>query len=322
MDRVLNLLKDDISRVEARFRLDLDSRVPLIRKVGEYVLASGGKRIRPMLLLLCARLTGYRGEAHIGLASVVEFIHTATLLHDDVVDSAVLRRGQDSANAVWGNEASVLVGDFLFAKSFSIMVRNRNLDILRALSDATTQMAEGEVLQLISTCDLDLDEERYIEVVRNKTAVLLAAACRSGAILGDAPADRQDALAAYGMELGIAFQFMDDALDYVAEQEEFGKARGHDLLEGKVTLPLIHALRQCSPEERSRVEEIVDQEDLPQEDLAYVVDLIDKYDGIRFTRQRAAIFVDQAKARLAVFEAGPIKEALEIVADYVVSRSK
>ena len=223
MDRVLNLLKDDICRVEAQFRLDLDSRVPLIRKVGEYVLASGGKRIRPMLLLLCARLTGYQGEAHIGLASVVEFIHTATLLHDDVVDSAVLRRGQESANAVWGNEASVLVGDFLFAKSFSIMVRNGSLDILRALSDATTQMAEGEVLQLISTCDLALDEERYIEVVRNKTAVLLAAACRSGAILGEAAADQQEALAAYGMELGIAFQFMDDALDYVAEQEDFGQ---------------------------------------------------------------------------------------------------
>lgn len=322
IDRVLNLLKDDIRLVEAQFRLDLDSRVPLIRKVGEYVLASGGKRIRPMLLLLSARLTGYQGKAHIGLASVVEFIHTATLLHDDVVDSAVLRRGQESANAVWGNEASVLVGDFLFAKSFSIMVRNGSLDILQALSDATTQMAEGEVLQLISTCDLALDEERYVEVVRNKTAVLLAAACRSGAILGNAPTAQQEALAAYGMELGIAFQFMDDALDYVAEQEEFGKARGHDLLEGKVTLPLIHALRQCSGEERARVEDIVDQEDLPQQDLDYVIALIDKYDGIRFTRQRAAVFVNQAKARLAVFAPGPIKEALEVLADYVVSRSK
>jgi octaprenyl-diphosphate synthase len=322
MDRVLNLLNDDIQRVEAQFRLDLDSRVPLIRKVGEYVLSSGGKRIRPMLLLLSSRLAGYAGDAHIGLASVVEFIHTATLLHDDVVDSAILRRGQDSANAIWGNEASVLVGDFLFAKSFSIMVRGGDLDILRALSDATTQMAEGEVLQLISTCDLELDEERYIEVVRNKTAVLLAAACRSGAILGACTEAQQDALAAYGMNLGIAFQFMDDALDYVADQEEFGKARGHDLLEGKVTLPLIHALRQCSTAERQRVEEIVDQDDLPQDDLDYVIDLIDKYDGILFTRERAAVFIGQAKACLEIFEDGPIKEALCILADYVVSRSK
>ncbi len=322
MDRVLNLLADDIQLVEAQFRKDLDSRVPLIRKVGEYVLSSGGKRIRPMLLLLSARLVGYTGDAHVGLASVVEFIHTATLLHDDVVDSAVLRRGQDSANAIWGNEASVLVGDFLFAKSFSIMVRGGNLDILRALSDATTQMAEGEVLQLISTCDLDLDEEHYIEVVRNKTAVLLAAACRSGAILGDCPKEQEDALAAYGMDLGIAFQFMDDALDYVADQEEFGKAQGHDLLEGKVTLPLIHALRQCTADERQRAEVIVDQDELPQEDLDYVIKLIDTYDGILYTRERAGIFIDQAKARLNVFAEGPIKEALCILADYVVSRAK
>ena len=179
-----------------------------------------------------------------------------------------------------------------------------------------------EVLQLISTCDLELDEQRYIEVVRNKTAVLLAAACRSGAILGDCAERQQEALAAYGMDLGIAFQFMDDALDYVADQKEFGKARGHDLLEGKVTLPLIHALRQCSGQERRRVEEIVDQEDLPDDDLDYVIKLIERYDGILFTRQRAATFVDQAKSQLDVFEEGPIKEALCILADYVVSRAK
>jgi octaprenyl-diphosphate synthase len=222
MERVLALLNDDMHRVELQFREDLASRVPLIRKVGEYVLASGGKRIRPMLLLLSARLAGYQGDAHIGLASVVEFIHTATLLHDDVVDKAVLRRGQDSANAVWGNEASVLVGDFLFAKSFSIMVRGGSLAILQVLSDATTMMAEGEVLQLVSTCDLDLAEECYIEVVQHKTAVLLAAACRCGAILGGVPTEQAEALAAFGMDLGIAFQFMDDALDYVADQAEFG----------------------------------------------------------------------------------------------------
>ena len=211
-----------------------------------------------MLLLLSAQLAGYQGNAHIGLASVVEFIHTATLLHDDVVDSAVLRRGQDSANAVWGNEASVLVGDFLFAKSFSIMVREDNLDILRTLSDATTLMAEGEVLQLISTSDVDLDEERYIEVVRNKTAVLLSAASRCGAILGGCSAEEEEALANYGMDLGIAFQYMDDALDYVADEDEFGKECGHDLLEGKVTLPLIYTLHKCTADEKARVAAIVE----------------------------------------------------------------
>ncbi len=321
MDFVLKLLNDDIRRVEEQFREDLASRVPLIRKVGEYVLASGGKRVRPMMLLLSAQLSGYQGSAHIGLASVVEFIHTATLLHDDVVDSAVLRRGQDSANAVWGNEASVLVGDFLFAKSFSLMVREGNLDILRTLSDATTQMAEGEVLQLISTSDVELDEERYIEVVRNKTAVLLSAASRCGAILGGCTSEEEESLAAYGMDLGIAFQFMDDALDYVADQSEFGKECGHDLLEGKVTLPLIHTLIHCNAEERDRVADIVEQEVLPDEDLQYVIGLIHSYDGIGYTRERAKALVKTAKGHLAGFADCPAKQAMLRLADYIVSRS-
>jgi octaprenyl-diphosphate synthase len=321
MEFVLNLINEDVRRVEEQFREDLTSRVPLIRKVGEYVLASGGKRVRPMLLLLSARLAGYEGKAHIGLASVVEFIHTATLLHDDVVDSAVLRRGQESANAVWGNEASVLVGDFLFAKSFSIMVREGNLEILKTLSDATTQMAEGEVLQLINTSDVDLDEDSYIEVVQNKTAVLLSAASRCGAILGGCSSEDEESLAAYGMDLGIAFQFMDDALDYVADQSEFGKECGHDLLEGKVTLPLIHTLNQCSAEERSRIAEIIEQIELPEDDLKYVIDLIHSYDGIAYTHERARALVESAKGHLATFPECPAKEALQRLADYVVSRS-
>ena len=321
MDFVLKLINDEVRRVEQQFREDLASRVPLIRKVGEYVLASGGKRVRPMILLLSARLAGYQGDAHIGLASVVEFIHTATLLHDDVVDSAVLRRGQDSANAVWGNEASVLVGDFLFAKSFSIMVRAGNLNILKTLSDATTQMAEGEVLQLISTSDVELDEERYIEVVQNKTAVLLSAASRCGAILGDCLSTEEEALAAYGMDLGIAFQFMDDALDYIADQSKFGKECGHDLLEGKVTLPLIHTLSHCTNEERQKVAAIVEQEVLPSADLQYVVSLIHSYDGIGYTRERAKTLVQSAKDQLAVFAECPAKEAMNRLADYVVSRN-
>ena len=321
MNFVLNLLNDEILRVEEQFRKDLESRVPLIRKVGEYVLASGGKRVRPMMLLLSAKLAGYQGESHVGLASVVEFIHTATLLHDDVVDSAVLRRGQDSANAVWGNEASVLVGDFLFAKSFSIMVREGNLEILKTLSDATTQMAEGEVLQLISTCDVELDEARYIEVVRNKTAVLLSAASRCGGLLGACPPEQEEALSAYGMDLGIAFQFMDDALDYVADQDAFGKECGHDLLEGKVTLPLIHTLKRCNAEERKRIAGIIEQETLPEEDLKYIVGLIHSYDGIDYTRDRAKLLIESAKGHLALFADCPAKEAMIRLADYVVSRN-
>jgi octaprenyl-diphosphate synthase len=322
MEKALALIHDDMAGVEAQFKHDLASDVALIRKVGEYVLASGGKRIRPMLLLLCARLTGYTGDKHVGLASVVEFIHTATLLHDDVVDSAVLRRGNASANAVWGNEASVLVGDFLFAKSFSIMVRGGNLKILQALSDATTTMAEGEVLQLVSTCDLDLDEEHYISVVRSKTAVLIAAACQVGGVLGEVNEELETALHEFGMALGIAFQFMDDALDYVADQAEFGKATGHDLEEGKVTLPLIHALRQCTEQERERLAEIVELDELSDEDLDYVVELINCYDGIGYTRLRARDLVDKAKGFLAGFSDGPVKDALFALADYAVSRRK
>lgn len=322
MEKVLNLINDDLARVEEQFKKDLTSEVTLIRKVGEYVLGSGGKRMRPMLLLLSARLAGYTGDQHIGLASVVEFIHTATLLHDDVVDSAVLRRGQESANAVWGNEASVLVGDFLFAKTFSIMVREGNLDVLRTLSDATTQMAEGEVQQLINTCDLDMDEERYLDVIRNKTAILIAAACRVGAILGESSPEKEEALAEFGMDLGIAFQLMDDALDYVAEEADFGKAQGHDLEEGKMTLPLIHALRHCSSDERDRVATIVDEEQLSDDGLAYVLGLINQYGGIDYTRDRAAQLVTSAKEKLQIFAAVSERDALETVADYVISRNK
>jgi len=322
MERVLSLLNDDLKKVEEQFKHDLASDVYLIRKVGEYVFASGGKRMRPILLLLAARLAGYQGDRHVGLASVVEFIHTATLLHDDVVDGAVLRRGQDSANAVWGNEASVLVGDFLFAKSFSIMVRAGNLEILRILSDATTQMAEGEVQQLISTCDLDLAEAQYLNVVRDKTAILIAAACEVGGVLGGLPADDVAALAAFGMEIGVAFQLMDDALDYVADQAEFGKVQGHDLEEGKMTLPLIHALRQCTAAERARVAAIIEDETLSDDDLHAVVELIHRYDGIGYTRSRAAELAADAKGHLQRFPVSEARTALEIVADYVVSRRK
>ncbi len=322
MDKALALLKDDLLKVEAQFKKDLASDVALIGQVGEYVLASGGKRLRPMLVLLCARLAGYSGEMHIGLASVVEFIHTATLLHDDVVDSAVLRRGNASANTVWGNEASVLVGDYLFAKSFSIMVGGGNLKILKALSDATTRMAEGEVQQLINTCDLGLAEESYMTVVRNKTAVLIAAACQCGGILGTVSAEQERALNEFGMDLGIAFQFMDDTLDYVAEESEFGKAKGHDLAEGKVTLPLIHALQKCSESERRRVEKIVEQEDLGDEELGFVLSLINRCDGIGYTRRRALQIVEGAKEKLVLFPEGDEKAALCELADYVVERRK
>lgn len=322
MDKALVLLKDDLALVEARIRDYLESDVPLIRKVGEYVLSSGGKRLRPLLLLLSARLSGYRGEQHIALASVIEFIHTATLLHDDVVDSAVLRRGNASANTVWGNEASVLVGDYLFAKSFSIMVRNGNLRVFQVLSDATTTIAEGEVQQLLNTCDVELGEECYMRVVRSKTAILIAAACRCGGLLGDVSADQEEALADFGMDLGVAFQLMDDALDYVADEAEFGKAKGHDLAEGKMTLPLIETLRRCNPAERAQVEEIVNCDELSPAALQQVSLLIERHDGIGYTQRRAAELVARAKTRLAVFPESSALQAMHELADFVVQRRR
>ncbi|MFZ3208461.1 MAG: polyprenyl synthetase family protein [Geobacteraceae bacterium] len=322
MEAVLALIGKELESVERRFRKDLQSDVPLIRKVGEYILSSGGKRIRPALLLLSAKLCGYRGNRHIPLASVIEFIHTATLLHDDVVDSANLRRGIASANTLWGNEASVLVGDFLFSKSFSLLVEDGDLRVLKALSDATTTIAEGEVLQLACTSDLEITEEHYVEVIRSKTAILLAAACQSGAILGDAEPEREAALTDFGMGLGIAFQLMDDALDYVASEKQFGKSIGHDLEEGKITLPLIHTLLKCTAVERSRIAGIVVQEFLPPEDFQTVFDLVDRYGGIDYTITTAQSYIDQASTHLRIFPASPVKTALFDLADYVVTRVK
>jgi len=320
MQAALNIIGEDLVNVELQFRKDLESDVPLIRKVGEYVLSSGGKRVRPALLLLAARLCGYRGDQAVPLASVVEFIHTATLLHDDVVDSATLRRGLASANTLWGNEASVLVGDFLFSKSFSLMVGVGSLEILRVLSSATTVIAEGEVMQLLCTGELDLSEERYIDVVRSKTAILMSAACEAGAILGNASPARQKALADFGMSLGIAFQLMDDTLDYIATEEAFGKSIGHDLEEGKITLPLIHTLLHCTPAERSVIETVVEKDEMTLDDFRNVSGLVKQYGGITYTVDAARRYINECRSHLEVFETTPVAAALLGLADYVVTR--
>lgn len=321
MQAALNIIGEDLVNVELQFRKDLESDVPLIRKVGEYVLSSGGKRVRPALLLLAARLCGYRGDQAVPLASVIEFIHTATLLHDDVVDSATLRRGLASANTLWGNEASVLVGDFLFSKSFSLMVGVGSLDVLRVLSSATTVIAEGEVMQLLCTGEIDLSEERYIGVVRSKTAILMSAACEAGAILGKAAPARQQALADFGMSLGIAFQLMDDTLDYIATEEAFGKSIGHDLEEGKITLPLIHTLRHCTPAERSVIETVVDKDEMTLDDFRNVSGLVKQHGGITYTVDAARRYIDECRSHLGVFETTTVASALLGLADYVVTRN-
>ena len=322
MEAALALIEEDLKKVELQFVKHLQSDVPLIRKVAEYVFSSGGKRIRPALLLLSARLCEYSGDKHVSLASVIEFIHTATLLHDDVVDNAHLRRGIASANTLWGNEASVLVGDYLFSKSFSILVADGDLNLLQAMSNATTVIAEGEVLQLISMSDLDITEERYIEVIKSKTAILLATACQSGAILGKVSPERESALQNFGLELGIAFQLIDDTLDYVSSEKQFGKSIGHDLEEGKITLPLIHTLKNCTRDERETIALILEKDTLLKDDFTMVIGLVREYGGIEYSTGVAKEYITRSKARLDIFSDSPGKKALTDLADYVLTRQR
>jgi octaprenyl-diphosphate synthase len=321
MDKLVGLIGDDLVQVEAELKENLHCDVSLISKVGEYVLMSGGKRLRPVLLLLSSRLCGYQGGRQIPLASVLEFIHTATLLHDDVVDNAEIRRGNSSANSLWGNEASVLIGDYMYAKSFSVMVEHGDMRILDLLSSATTQMAQGEVLQLVKTGDIEATEEDYIDIVIKKTAVLISAACKTGAILGGVSREEEEALASYGMNLGIAFQLVDDSLDYTSQNEGFGKAIGIDLHEGKMTLPLIHLLRNADDLERNEVISLMERDvEIEEGDLRRVLELINRYKGIEYTIGKADGFIQNAKKNLEIFKDSEYKKALFTIADFVLKR--
>ncbi len=322
MKKALDLIRDSLSQVENRIRKNLDSDVPLIHKISDYLLASGGKRIRPMLLILCARLSGYKGENLIDLATAVEYIHTASLLHDDVVDGAVLRRGNASANSVWGNEASVLVGDFLFAQSFSIMVQLGNRKIMDILSRATVVMAEGEVLQLANVRNPVIDLSLYLDIVRSKTAALISAACQCGGVLGDVEPEQELALKNFGLDLGMAFQFTDDVLDYVGEVDEFGKARGNDFAEGKLTLPLIYALNRVPDANRKVMEGIFAGEAVREEDFKATVSFVEEEEGFSFARQEAAKMAASAKTNLDLFPDCGEKDALLELADHVISRRR
>jgi len=320
LERVFDLIERDLKKVDLEFRRNLRSSVPIISTIGEHLLFSGGKRFRPILLLLASRLCGYTGDGHISMASLVEFIHTATLLHDDVVDGAKLRRGSESANSRWGNEASVLVGDFLFTKSFSLMVEHGNQEILQTISRATTQMAEGELDELIHTNDLSTREEDYLSIISRKTASLISAATHVGAILGKVPENEERALVHFGLDLGIAFQLIDDKLDYTSNEEEFGKKIGIDLQDGKITLPLIAALRECTVAERNLIAEAVESDPITKEAFFEVVEIIERYEGVCYTWEKAKAYVEKAKAHLGLFPDSREKQALSDVADYVLER--
>lgn len=319
---VLSRFQDDMLRVEEAMHKRLASDVKLISTIGSHLFSGGGKRVRPLLLLASAKLCGYEGPRAIAHASVVELIHTATLLHDDVVDEADQRRGVPTANATWGNHASVLVGDYLFATSFSLMASDEDVRIMQAMAYAVTQLAEGEVLQLVNTCNLTEEEDEYLDVVKRKTASLILAACRIGAILGEAPLEKEEALALFGLETGMAFQLVDDALDYMAEEERLGKTVGKDLMEGHVTLPLIYLYRNATAAERQTIQDILLDDNVTRGQVEQVIGLMKDYKAIDYTLRTASRYVAQAKKRLSVFEATSAREALSTIADYIVTRDR
>ena len=320
---VLKEYQSDMERMESRIRESLGTDVALIRQVSTYILGAGGKRFRPLLHLLSARLCGYRGhDAEYVIGSVVEFIHTASLLHDDVIDEASVRRGRSSANSIWGNQASILVGDYLYSKALFHGVRLHNQRVMDVLSETTTAMSEGEVLQLMQIQNPDMTEADYLRIVECKTGVLITAACRLGAIISKAPLSQEDALAAYGRKLGLAFQVTDDTLDYAADQAQLGKVLGKDLAEGKVTLPLITLLRRADADEQAAIRSILTADAMTEDDLAYTMKLMTKYDAVDEALRYAQTLSDEAKAALAVFPDSPPRQALMTLADYVVQREK
>jgi len=297
----------------------LSSDVALIDDLGRYIINSGGKRLRPLLVLLAARACGYQGHDHIELAAVIEFIHTATLLHDDVVDASDLRRGNQTANAIWGNEAAVLVGDFLYSRSFEMMVSVGNMRVMEILSTTTNVIAEGEVLQLLNCHDPDTTEELYRDVIRYKTSKLFEASSQLGAVLGEQPGTVEQAMARFGMHLGTAFQLIDDALDYGSSSENIGKNVGDDLAEGKPTLPLIYAMRKGTPAQVKAIRKAIENDGL--DSIDQVLEAIESTKAIAYTTQSAQHEADLAIKALAELPAGPYKEALYGLVDFSVNRS-
>jgi octaprenyl-diphosphate synthase len=293
----------------------------LIPEIAHHLIDSGGKRFRPLLLLICSRLCGYHGESRFPMATVMEFIHTATLLHDDVIDQADIRRGKDSANKIFGNSVSILVGDFLCFKAFTLMSGIGNNDIFGLVSQMGNTMSEGEVFQLTKCGDVNMTQDEYLSIIEKKTAVLISAACAAGAILGGAPKEKVEALSRFGMNAGMAFQITDDVLDYTAKGKDFGKSIGKDLEEGKITLPLIFAIKQSSEEEKNIIREIIKRKKGSQKAAREITRLIKKYNAIESSLKIATGYISQAKSQLSVFGNCPEKDQLNAVADYILSRN-
>jgi len=316
---IYSLIKDDMSAVDTMIQSRLQSDVVLINQLGHYIINSGGKRLRPALAILCARACGYKEQHHINLATIIEFIHTATLLHDDVVDNSDMRRGRETANNLWGNEASVLVGDFLYTRSFEMMVEMGSMRLMQILSHTTNVIAEGEVLQLLNCNDPDTTEENYLQVIHHKTAKLFEAAGQLGAVISDSGTDVEQAMSSYAMHLGSAFQLVDDLLDYSESSETIGKNIGDDLAEGKPTLPLIYAMKHGSPEDSQLIREAIEKGQ--RDKINEIIEIIKKTGAIEYTAQAARNEVEQAKQSLSIIDESEYKTALISLADFSINRN-
>ena len=322
LPEIIGIIAHDLEEVEKEIEENITSSVPLVYEISKYILGSGGKRFRPSVLLLSAGACGLmEGKERMYSAAALELIHTATLLHDDVVDDATLRRGKTASNVILGNEASVLVGDFMLARALGLIQSCGNLELIKTVTDAAEKMAEGQVIEIMSEKKMiEVSEKVCFEVIENKTASLIESCGRVGAILAGAPEDVKGMLGEYGLNLGIAFQLIDDALDYSAVEKEFGKDVGQDFNEGKMTLPLVYALKRASNREKSQLVEILQNDGFKREELDFVFSLVEKYKGVERTKAAAKEFVDKAKEAMLNLPANACKRSLDLLADYVVER--
>jgi octaprenyl-diphosphate synthase len=318
--KILSENENDLSKIEAELSENLKPYLDLVSDVARHILFAGGKRLRPLLLVLCAKLCGYNDDYAKTVSTALEYLHAATLLHDDIVDDAVLRRGKKVAHSVYGNAITVLVGDFLLARALAICADSGKIRVIHIISNLTENMSTGEVHQLMRKGDVSLTEDEYLEVIRRKTAVLFEAACTISAVISDAPQEKEKALADFGYNLGLAFQMVDDLFDYLMDTADLGKRVGADLREGKLTLPVIYTLKQANPADREQIVKIVQNQDFSVEEFQILIALMKKYGGIAYTQKKATVRVDKAKEALAVFEPSHIKDSLFDIADYVVVR--
>lgn len=317
---IIAKVKDDLEGIETALRENLDPHLDLIRDAAGHILFSGGKRLRPLLTVLSARLCGYTGNDDRNFSTMFEYLHAASLLHDDIVDGATLRRGKPVVHSIWGSTAAVLVGDFLLARSLSLAVKTGSMKVIAVISEITEQMSRGELHQLAKKGDADLSEAEYMEIIRCKTAVLISAACRVGALIAGAGEQEEAALAEYGLNMGIAFQMADDLLDYTADSKVLGKEVGADLKEGKLTLPVIYSLKAADAETRVRIEEIIKNKNFSVQSFETLVSILKSHGGIEYTEQTAAAHISKAKTALSIFRKSKTKEILLHTADYALKR--